>query len=209
MANRIDHASFTVCRLPCYNVLMPPMKNDRFSRRVMPVLPPRPRMNHEITAPELRVIGLNGENFGVISREKAMALTRPGEGIDLILIAPAAKPPVARVMSYDKFRYEEAKREKKERAAQKTAEMKHVQITVRAAQNDLMVKVRQAEKFFAEGHTIEVNLRLRGREKRNKDLAMEKLKEFLKMLPTEHKELHSPRFGQNGPSVQIAKTVKK
>jgi translation initiation factor IF-3 len=182
--------------------------NSHFQRRTMPIVPPRPLMNHQITAPELRVIGENGENLGVLTREKAMALTRPAEGIDLILIAPAAKPPVARVMSYDKFRYEEAKREKKERAAQKSAEMKHVQITVRAAQNDLMVKVRQAEKFFAEGHPIEVNLRLRGREKRNKDLAMEKLKEFLKMLPTEHRELHPPRFGQNGPGVQITKIIK-
>jgi translation initiation factor IF-3 len=184
------------------------MNNNRFQRRPMPILPPRPLMNHQITASELRVVGENGENLGVISRDQAIALTRPEEGIDLILIAPAAKPPVARIMSYDKFRYEEAKREKKEKAAQKSAEMKHVQITVRAAQNDLMVKVRQAEKFFAEGHPIEVVLRLRGREKRNKDLAMEKLKEFLKMLPTEHRELHPPRFGQNGPSVQIAKIIK-
>jgi len=86
--------------------------------------------------------------------------------------------------------------------------MKHVQITVRAAQNDLMVKVRQAEKFMADGHPIEINLRLRGREKRNKDLALEKLKEFLKLLPSEHKELHTPRFGQNGPSIQIVKVIK-
>ena len=186
---------------------MPPM-NNRFQRRVMPVLPPRPLMNHQITAAELRVIGENGENLGVLSREDAIKLTRPEEGMDLILISPNAKPPVARVMSYDKFRYEEAKREKKERAAQKATEMKHVQITVRAAQNDLMVKVRQAEKFFAEGHVIEVNLRLRGREKRNKELALQKLKEFLKMLPTEHRELHTPRFGQNGPSFQIAKVTK-
>jgi translation initiation factor IF-3 len=182
--------------------------NNRFQRRVMPILPPRPLMNHQITASELRVVGENGENLGVITREQAIALTRPAEGIDLILVAPAAKPPVARIMSYDKFRYEEAKREKKERAAQKSIEMKHVQITVRAAQNDLMVKVRQAEKFMAEGRPIEINLRLRGREKRNKDLALEKLKEFLKLLPSEHKELHTPRFGQNGPSIQIVKVIK-
>ena len=170
--------------------------NNRFQRR-MPVLAPRPLMNHQITAKELRVIGENSENLGVISREEALKLTRPEEGLDLILISPNAIPPVARIISYDKFRYEEAKREKKERAAAKGTEMKHVQITVRAAQNDLMVKVRQAEKFLAEGRPIEVNLRLRGREKRNKDLALEKLKEFLKMLPTEHKELFPPRFGQN------------
>jgi translation initiation factor IF-3 len=182
--------------------------NNHFQRRPMPVMAPRPLMNHQITAAELRVIGEKGENLGVMAREDAIKLTRPEEGMDLILISPNAKPPVARVMSYDKFRYEEGKREKKERAAQKATEMKHVQITVRAAQNDLMVKVRQAEKFFAEGSLIEVNMRLRGREKRNKELALQKLKEFLKMIPTEHRELHPPRFGQNGPSIQIAKVTK-
>ena len=153
----------------------------------------------------MRVIGETGENLGVMSREKALALTRQDDGIDLIEISPNAKPPVVRLMSYDKFRYEEEKREKKERLAQKSAGMKHVQITARAAQNDLMIKVHQVEKFFAEGHPVEVNLRLRGREKRNKDWAMEKLREFLKMLPMEYKKLAEPKFGGNGPGVQIAK----
>lgn len=73
----------------------------------------KPRINNGITAPELRIIGEKGENLGVLSREKALALTRPDAGIDLIEISPNAKPPVARLMSYDKFRYEEEKREKK------------------------------------------------------------------------------------------------
>ena len=163
------------------------------------------RINNQITAPELRVIGETGENLGVMSREKALALARPEAGIDLIEISPNAKPPVARLMSYDKFRYEEEKREKKERLAQKSAGMKHVQITARAAQNDLLIKVRQVEKFFAEGHPVEINLRLRGREKRNRDWAMEKLKEFLKLLPMEYKKLTEPKFGGNGPGIQIAK----
>lgn len=165
----------------------------------------KPRINNLITAPELRIIGENGENIGVLSREKALALARPDEGLDLIEISPNAKPPVARVMSYDKYRYEEEKRMKKERLAQKSVGMKHVQITARAAQNDLMIKVKQVEKFFAEGHPVEVNLRLRGREKRNKDWAMEKLKEFLKMLPMEYKSLTTAKFGGNGPGIQIAK----
>jgi translation initiation factor IF-3 len=156
----------------------------------------------------LRVVGANGENLGTMSRVDALALAGPETGLDLIEIAPNAKPPVARVMSYDKFRYEEGKREKKERMAQKSVGMKHVQITVRAAPNDLLIKVKQLEKFFAEGHPVEVNLRLRGREKRNKDWAMGKLKEFLKMIPTEHKKLGEPKFGANGPGVQIV-AVKK
>ena len=154
------------------------------------------------------MIGAAGENLGVLSRAEALALAQPESGLDLIEIAPNAKPPVARVMSYDKFRYEEGKREKKERMAQKSVGMKHVQITVRAAQNDLMIKVKQVEKFFAAGHPVEVNLRLRGREKRNKEWAMDKLKEFLKLLPMEYKKMGEPKFGANGPGVQIV-AVKK
>jgi len=169
---------------------------------------PKPRINSQITAPELRVIGERGENLGVLTRDAALALARPDERVDLIEIAPNAKPPVARVMSYDKFRYEESKRLKKERLAQKSVGMKHVQITVRAAQNDLLIKVKQVEKFFAEGHPVEVNLRLRGREKRNREWAMDKLKEFLKMLPMEFKKMGEPKFGMSGPGVQIV-AVKK
>lgn len=138
-------------------------------------------------------------------RAEALKLARPDDGIDLIEISANAKPPVARLMSYDKFRYEEEKRIKKERLAQKSVGMKTVQISARAAQNDLMIKVKAVEKFFAEGHPVEVTMRLRGREKRNKDWAMEKLKEFLTLIPVEHKRLSEPRFLGNGPAVQIAK----
>ncbi len=138
-------------------------------------------------------------------RAEALKLARPETGIDLIEISAQANPPVVRLMSYDKFRYEEEKRLKKERLAQKSAAMKAVQITAKAAHNDLMVKVRQVEKFFAQGHPVEVVMRLRGREKRNKDWAMEKLLEFLKLIPVEYKKLSEPRFLGNGPAVQIAK----
>lgn len=165
----------------------------------------KPKINSQITAAEVRVIGENGENLGVLARAEALALARPADGLDLIEISPNAKPPVVRIMSYDKFRYEEEKREKKERLAQKSVDMKHVQITARAAQNDLMIKVRQLEKFLADGHPIEINLRLRGREKQNKDWAMGKLNDFLKMLSLEYKVVNPPRFSGNGPGIQIAK----
>ena len=151
------------------------------------------------------MIGEKGENLGVLSRAQALALSRPEEGLDLIEIAPSAKPPVARVMSYDKFRYEQAKREKKERLAQKGGGVKQVQISARAAQNDLMIKLKQLEKFLNEGHQVDVNMRLRGREKGNKEWAREKLEAFMKMIPVEYKRLSEPRFGGYGLSVQIAK----
>lgn len=140
-------------------------------------------------------------------REKALVLVRPEEGLDLIEIAPGAVPPVARLMSYDKYRYEEAKREKKERLAQKGGGVKQVQISVRAARHDLMVKLKQLEEFLAEGHQIDINLRMRGREKGNKEWARQKLEEFLKMIPPEieYKRISEPRFGGYGLSIQIAK----
>ena len=166
---------------------------------------PKPKINQQIAAPELRVIDAEGKNLGVLKREEAIALARPEEGIDLIEISPNANPPVARLMSYDKYRYEEEKRVKKERLAQKGPDMKHVQITGRSAVNDFMVKVKQVEKFFAEGHPVEVNMRLRGREKANKAWAFGRLEDFLKLIPVEYKRLTEPRFFGHGPTIQIAK----
>jgi len=108
-------------------------------------------------------------------------------------------------MSYDKYRYEEEKRIKKERLAQKTGGLKQVQISARAAQNDLTVKMKQLEKFLAEGHQVEIHMRLRGREKGNKDWALQKLNEFMKAIPVEYKRLSEPRFGGYGLGIQIAK----
>ena len=181
----------------------------RFYRDTRDINQPRnlikPRINSLITAPELRVIDDTGKNLGVLPRDEALKLAKPDLGLDLIEIVPTAKPPIARVMSYDKYRYEKAKQEKKERMAQKGGGVKHVQISARAAMNDLMIKVRQLEEFFKEGHVVEIQMRLRGREKYNKDWARLKMSEFLKLIPVEYKALSEPRFGGQGMSMQITK----
>lgn len=138
-------------------------------------------------------------------REKALALVRPEEGIDLIEIVPTAKPPVCRLMSFDKYRYEQEKKEKKERLTQKSAELKQIQISARAAQHDLLIKIKQLEKFLNEGHQVEIHLRLRGREKSHKDWARQKLEEFLKMITIEYKIISPPKFGGRGMLAQIIK----
>lgn len=139
-----------------------------------------------------------------MSKSDALKLTRPG--LDLIEISANAKPPVARIMSYDKFRYMEAKAARKERQGQKGGGMKQVQISARAAAHDLLIKAKQAEKFMEEGYQIEIQMRLRGREKGMKDWARQKLGEFLKMIPTEFKILHPAKFGGRGLGVHIAKS---
>jgi len=153
------------------------------------------------------VIGEDGKNLGVLSREEALKLVRPG--LDLIEITANAKPPVARIMSYDKFRYVEAKAVKKERQGQKQVGMKQIQISARAAAHDLLIKANQAQKFMEEGHQIEVQMRLRGREKGMKDWARGKLDAFLKMIPVEFKILHPAKFGGRGIGVHISKTQTK
>ena len=140
-----------------------------------------------------------------MKRDEAIALARPEAGLDLIEIVPQAHPPVARIMSFDKYRYLKEKEAKKERQAQKATRIKQVQISARAAKNDLLVKVRQLEGFLNEGAPVFINVRLRGREKGNKDWARQKLNEFLKMIPVEYKAMSEPKFGGFGLSMQIAK----
>ena len=155
------------------------------------------------------MIGPNAENLGVMKREEALALVKPGEGIDLIEISPNAKPPVARLMSFDKFRYMQEKADKKARLAQKTAGLKQVQISVRAAKNDFLIKAKQMDKFLAEGHNVDVMMRLKGAEKYNKQRALQKLEEFLQMTTVEHKRLGEPKFGGRGMTIPVAPVSKK
>lgn len=119
-------------------------------------------------------------------------------------MAPNAKPPVVRLMSYDKYRYEREKAEKKERQAIKSANIKRVQISPRAANHDLQIKVKQLEEFLAQGRPVEVYVRLRGRERHNKDWANQKLQDFLKMISVDYKVTSAPKFTQ-GLSIQISK----
>ena len=165
----------------------------------------KPRINNQITALELLVIGPDGKNLGVMPFKKALSLASPESGLDLIEISPNAKPPVARVMSYDKYRYDLEKKAKHERKAQKTGELKQIQISAREAAHDLERKVHQLEKFLEDGHSVEIALWLRGRENYNKDWARQKVNGFLKMINAEHKMLQEPKFGGRGMTAQITK----
>lgn len=146
-----------------------------------------------------------GENLGILSRKEALDLAKPESGLDLIEIAPNATPPVARVMSFDKFRYLQAKEEKKERRAQKSSDLKHIQISVREAAHDMERKAIQIGEFLTDGDQVEIQLRLRGREKGNREWSNQKLSEFLKLITVEYKMISSPRPGGRGLTMQIVK----
>ncbi len=125
--------------------------------------------------------------------------------LDLIETVPTANPPIARIMSFDKYRYQEEKKEKKERLAQKTIGIKQIRISARAQKNDLLVKIKQLEKFLNDGHPTEIIMRLRGREKYNKEWAFKKIKEFLGLITVPYQTLSDPKFSGNGLIVQVTK----
>jgi len=143
-------------------------------------------------------------NLGVMTREAALKLAG-SKGLDLIEIAPTGKPPVAKIISFDKFRYQKDKEAQKQKASQKTSELKHVRISPREAKNDLENKAKKIDEFLGEGHKVEIMLWLRGREKYNKDWAFLKLDEFGKVIKTEYKTVSPPKFGGKGLLVQIVK----
>lgn len=162
------------------------------------------RINSHIVAPELRVIDEAGNNVGVLPRAAALELAQ-GKGLDLIEVAPGVKPPVARIMNFDKFRYEEEKKRKKRQAAERGQEFKQIQITGRTARNDLNMKVRRLEEFLTKGYQVTVVLVLRGREKRNKEWAFQKLREFMALITISHHVMSEPRVGGRGIILVVSK----
>ena len=117
----------------------------------------RIRINREIRAPKLRVIGAEGENLGVIDADEALRKAQEA-GLDLIEISPNAVPPVAKIMDYGKFQYEQKKRESAARAKVKVSETKEVQIKVGTGENDMRLKAKKAAEWLAEGHRVRVEL---------------------------------------------------
>ncbi|MCL4437688.1 translation initiation factor IF-3 [Patescibacteria group bacterium] len=152
----------------------------------------------------MRVVDETGENLGVMPLEAALKLAAEKE-LDLIEIAPMVKPPVAKIISFDKFRYQKEKELKKQKSLQKISELKRVQITARAAKNDLEVRAKKADEFLNDGDKVEIMLVLKGREKYNRIWANQKMDEFMKMITVEYKITMPPKFIGKGIVMQIAK----
>ena len=120
-------------------------------------------INEQIRAKEVRLIGEEGEQLGVVSINEALAKASDA-GLDLVLIAPTAKPPVCKIIDYGKYRYELARRDKEAKKKQKVIEVKEVRLSPNIDTNDLNTKVSSARKFLEKGNKVKVALRFRGRE---------------------------------------------
>ena len=120
-------------------------------------------INEQIRDKEVRVVGEDGEQLGIMSVQEAQALADEA-GVDLVKIAPNAKPPVCRIVDYGKFKYEQTRREKEARKKQRVIEVKEVRMSPNIDTNDLNTKVNAARKFLEKGDRVKVTLRFRGRE---------------------------------------------
>ena len=131
-------------------------------------------MNDKIRAQELRLIGADGENVGVVSPRRAMELAEEA-GLDLVEISPNANPPVCKIMDFGKYKYEQQKRESEARKKQKVIEVKEVKFRPNTDVHDYDVKMRNVFKFLENGDKVKVTLRFRGREMAHQNLGRELL----------------------------------
>ena len=120
-------------------------------------------INEQIRDREIRLIGEDGEQLGIMSAREAMKIAQEAE-LDLVKIAPAAKPPVCKIIDYGKYKYEQARKEKEAKKKQKTVEVKEVRLPPNIDTNDLNTKINNAKKFISKGNKVKVTLRFRGRE---------------------------------------------
>lgn len=159
---------------------------------------PSVRFNEYIKAPELRVIGPEGENFDVMSRKDALDKAQE-LGYDLIEISPNAKPPIAKIMDHGKYLYDQKKKLKAQKAKSSTVEVKTIQVKIGTDENDLMIKAKRASEWLNEGHRIKLDLFLPGRTKyMEKEFLTERLNRILRLLTVPYKVAEEAKKSPKG-----------
>lgn len=138
-------------------------------------------INEQIRDKEVRVIGEDGEQLGIMSSKDALKLAKEAE-LDLIKIAPTAKPPVCKIVDYGKYRYEQMRKEKEAKKKQKTIDIKEIRFSPNIDTNDLNTKVNQARKFLIKGDKVKVSIRFRGRELAHTEIGIDILNNFAAKL---------------------------
>ena len=138
-------------------------------------------MNEMITVKEVRCTGDDGTNYGIISTAEALQ-TADKLGLDLVLIAPDGKPPVAKIMDYGKFRYQQEKKKKEAKKNQKVIVVKEIKLSVKIAENDVSYKVKHAREFIEEGNHVKFRVFLKGREMANPQSGIDVLNKIWPMI---------------------------
>ncbi len=134
-------------------------------------------VNEQIDAKEIRVIGADGEQLGIMSTEQALRMAY-NDGLDLVMMSGQAVPPVCKIMNFGKFRFEREKKEKEAKKKQQVVELKEIQLSCRIENHDFETKLKHAHKFLSSGNKVRVVLRFKGREMAHQDLGVEIMERF-------------------------------
>lgn len=179
------------------------MQNTRFED------PNKVYINEEIRAPEVRVMGPNGENYGVLSKRDAVSKARE-HGLDLILVSARAIPPVAKIMDYGKFTYEQKKKAKEIKAKSHITETKGVQVKIGTGEHDKALKASRIEEWLMEGHRVKVDLFLWGRYKyMDTEFLKGRLEDFLSVVRVPFKIAEAIAKSPKGMSCTIERDRSK
>ncbi len=172
-------------------------------------LTPPIKINHHIRAKELRVITETGENLGVLPLSEALAKAQ-AVGLDLIEISPLAVPPIAKIMDYGKFQYQQNKKQKEAKARTHTTETKSLQVKIGTSEHDLELKAKNASKWLKEGHRVKVDLFLTGRSKfTGMDFKKERLERILNLISEEYRVSGEPIKSPKGLTIILERASKK
>ncbi|WP_317850390.1 translation initiation factor IF-3 [Roseovarius aestuarii] len=152
-----------------------------------------PRVNENIRSTEIRLIGADGDNVGVVSPEQALGMAEEA-GLDLVEISPNANPPVCKIMDYGKYKYEQQKRESEARKKQKVIEVKEIKFRPNTDTHDYDVKMRNVTKFLENGDKVKITLRFRGREMAHQELGRELLERVAEDTKEIGKVEHMPKM---------------
>ena len=165
----------------------------------------RVRINNFIKAPELRVITDDGENLGILTLAEAMKAAQ-ARNLDLIEISPNAQPPVAKIMDYGKFQYDEKKKQRVAKARTQTSELKNIQVKIGTGEHDLELKAKKASEWLKEGCRVKIDLYLMGRSKyMDKNFLEERMDRIFKLITVEYKIVVPPTKSLKGLSAMIEK----
>lgn len=193
------------------SLLDSPAEEAGFAVSTAPLGAPYPlteriRINNQIRASELRVVTDTGENLGVLSFRDALA-EADKRGLDLIEISPSATPPVAKIMDYGKFQYEQNKKQREAKSKSHVTETKSLQVKIGTSEHDLELKAKNAAKWLREGHRVKIDLFLTGRSKYTEiGFKQERLDRVLTLIPEAYKIASGPEKSLKGLTVVIERS---
>ncbi len=160
------------------------------------------RINEAIRANELRVIGGNGEQLGIMSRQEALKHAEDA-GVDLVEISPNANPPVAKIIDWGKYQYQKMKEQQKNRKSSKQSELKQMRFGLKIGAGDLDIKLRKVRGFLSEGHKVKIQIFYRGREMAHKELGYDMINRIITLLEDDAVVEQQPQMAGRNLSIVI------